>query len=131
WGAREANPFHHVVQDVLDRYVDGPPPAPDAPGAFRYASPGKLTTILQEAGADKVREMVFHLNLESPVSFDKFFEIRTEMSDSLRDKLRKLPEDQKSKFKSDVRENARPYLTANGVRFPMEVILISGASRYR
>src|SRR5215467_12477602 len=51
WGTRQANPFHHVVQDVLDRYVPGPQPDPDAPGAFRFAHPGKLVDVFRKATA--------------------------------------------------------------------------------
>ncbi len=37
WGTRQANPFHHVIQDVLDRYVPGPGPDPDAPGSISFS----------------------------------------------------------------------------------------------
>jgi SAM-dependent methyltransferase len=126
WGTRQANPFHHVVQDVLDRYVPGPPPDPDAPGAFRFAQPGKLVEVFGKTNAVDVRQQVFRFNIEAPLSFDEFFEVRTEMSDSLRAKLRKLPEDQRANFKEDVRQNALAYFSSSGFSFPTEVLLISG-----
>ena len=51
WHFAERNPFHYALWRVIERYVDSPPPAPDAPDAFRFASPGKLLDVLAEAGA--------------------------------------------------------------------------------
>src|SRR6266851_3887329 len=46
WHFAERNPFHYVLQRVVERYIDSPPPASDAPDAFRFASPGKLQDVL-------------------------------------------------------------------------------------
>ena len=51
WHFAERNPFHFTLSQVMDRYVDSPPPGPDDPDAFRFASPGKLLDVLTEAGA--------------------------------------------------------------------------------
>src|SRR2546427_2164226 len=51
WHFAERNPFHYALWRVIEQYVDWPPPAPDAPEAFRFASPGKLRDVLAEAGA--------------------------------------------------------------------------------
>ena len=127
WGARRDNPFHHVVQDVLDRYVAGPAPEPDAPGAFRFAESGKLVKVFDQAGASAIRERRVRFNIAAPLSFDEFFEVRTEMSDSLRAKLRKLAPEQAASFKQDVQQNAESYFTSEGFSFPAEVLLVSGA----
>src|SRR6476660_4264884 len=42
WHFAENNPFHYALARVIERFVDSPPPAPDAPDAFRFASPGRL-----------------------------------------------------------------------------------------
>ena len=46
WHFAERNPFHYVLWRVIELYIDSPPPAPDAPDAFRFASPGKLRDAL-------------------------------------------------------------------------------------
>src|SRR5229473_2976226 len=51
WHQNELNPFTHIVTDVMSRYVDSPPADADAPGAFRFAEPGRLAGILTGAGA--------------------------------------------------------------------------------
>src|SRR5260370_21554217 len=40
WHLAEGNPFLHTLSRVIEQYVDSPPPAPDAPDAFRSANPG-------------------------------------------------------------------------------------------
>jgi len=127
WGTREANPFHHAVQDVLDRYISGPPTDPDAPGAYRFAEPGKLAAVARKAGASDVRERVFRFPVAAPLSFDQFFESRTEMSDSLRDKLRRMPQELRGTFKEDVRRNTAAYFSGSSFNFPTEVLLVSGS----
>ncbi len=126
WGTRAANPFHRVLLDVLDRHVDRPAPDPDAPGAFRHAPPGKLASILREAGAADVREttVCFHIDL---ASFDHYFEYRTTTSDTLRERLRRMPDAEREQFKNEVEQGARQYLTSDGIRFPAETLVVSGS----
>jgi ubiquinone/menaquinone biosynthesis C-methylase UbiE len=126
WGPRAANPFHRVLLDVLDRHVDRPAPDPDAPGAFRHASPGKLASMLREAGAADVRETTISFNIDLP-SFDRYFEIRTSTSDTLREKLRVMPDAEREQFKNEVEQGAQPYLTSEGIRFPAETLIVSGS----
>ena len=126
WGTRAANPFHRVLVDVLDRHVERPAEDPDAPGAFRHAAPEKLASLLREVGAADVRETTFRFDIELP-SFDRYYEIRTEMSDTLRDKLRRMPDAEREQFKHEVEQEARPYLTSEGIRLPAETLIVSGS----
>jgi len=126
WGTRAANPFHRVLLDVLDRHVVPPAPDPDAPGAFRHASPGKLASILREAGAGDVRETTFRFDIELP-SFAHYFEMRTATSPTLLEKLRRMPEAEREQFRNEVEEGARPYGTSEGIRFPVETLIVSGS----
>jgi ubiquinone/menaquinone biosynthesis C-methylase UbiE len=45
WHRAEENPFFYTMSRVVERFVTSTPPAPDAPDAFRFASPGKLRDI--------------------------------------------------------------------------------------
>jgi ubiquinone/menaquinone biosynthesis C-methylase UbiE len=126
WGPRAANPFHHLLLDVLDRHVDQPAPDPDAPGAFRHASPGKLASMLREAGAADVRETTTRFAIDLP-SFDRYFELRTSTSATLLEKLRRMPDAEREQFRSEVEQGARPYLTSEGIRLPVEALIVSGS----
>ncbi len=50
WGAPADNPWASVVRDAVARVVELPAPRTDAPGPFRYAEPGSLRALLNEAG---------------------------------------------------------------------------------
>jgi hypothetical protein len=57
---------------------------------FRFAEPGKLASILTDAGASDVREHVLKVQIEAPISPAEFWALRRETSDTLREKLSKL-----------------------------------------
>src|ERR1700681_3804614 len=56
WHFAERNPFHYVLSQVVERYVDSPAPVPNSPDAFRFADPGKLLAIVSSAGAAATSE---------------------------------------------------------------------------
>src|SRR5258705_1718661 len=66
WHFAETNPFFNTPSRVIDRYVDSPPLAPDAPDTFRFASPGQLRDVLAEAGARAPSGGVFRFSLQDP-----------------------------------------------------------------
>jgi ubiquinone/menaquinone biosynthesis C-methylase UbiE len=127
WSFAERNPFHYILSRVVEHYVESPPAAPDAPDAFRYAGPGKLSAILAKAGAAAVSERVFQFSIRASVSLEEFWTLRTEMSERLRNNLRKIPTDQLAKVKSEVVENLREYSTHNDITMPAEVLIVTGA----
>src|SRR5258706_11956070 len=58
WGKSELNPFSYLVTNVMARHVTSVPEQPDSPGAFRFAEPAELASILIDAGAIDVIERV-------------------------------------------------------------------------
>ena len=70
WGPKEANPFFSAVTDVIDRFVKVPPPDPGAPETFRFAAPGKLVLVLENAGAKNVIERRLNFQIEAPIPFE-------------------------------------------------------------
>ncbi|MBA3357755.1 MAG: class I SAM-dependent methyltransferase [Pyrinomonadaceae bacterium] len=90
WHKSEVNPFAYCVTDVMNRYIETPPADPDAPGAFRFAERGKLASVLTDAGARDVSEMLLKFRMEAPVSAEEFWNMRSETSETLRQKLGQL-----------------------------------------
>lgn len=125
WGNPERNPFTSVVTKVISRYVDTPPEDPDAPGAFRFAEPGKLARLLTEAGATDVTERELNYRLEAPVSLEEFWRMRSTTSGSLREKLAKLPPEQVRQIETEVQEAAREFFPNNQMSFPAQMLIIS------
>jgi SAM-dependent methyltransferase len=126
WHYAERNPFFYAVKQVIDRYVDSPPPAPDAPDAFRFANPGKLRDILCEAGAMAPSERLLQFNIQAPISVEDFWTLRCEMSETLREKVATLSTERLAEVKRYSLEAVREYSSDRGMSFPAEVLIVSG-----
>jgi len=126
WAAREVNPFFSVVTEVLDRFVTADVEDEDAPGAFRFAKPGKLTKALQKAGAVEVTERELAFMIEALINVERFWELRTEMSDTFRSKLKKLVPDQVAAIRYTVQKAVAGYFKTGGMSFPAKVLVVTG-----
>jgi ubiquinone/menaquinone biosynthesis C-methylase UbiE len=127
WHFAERNPFHYIVSRAIERYVDSPPPAADAPDAFRFAEPGKLRAILSEAGAAAVSERLLQFSIRAQVSLEEFWTLRSEMSERLRSKLAQLTTEQMAEVKREVIGAFRTYLVDSEVTVPAEVLIVGGS----
>jgi ubiquinone/menaquinone biosynthesis C-methylase UbiE len=125
WHFAENNPFHYALSRVIDGYVESPPLAPDALDAFRFATPGKLRTILNEAGA-MVSERLLQFPIQAAISLEDFWTLRIEMSEKLREKIARLSNDQMNEVKRQTLESLGEYWTGSGMSFPAEVLIVSG-----
>src|SRR5262249_31313876 len=90
WYLAERNPFHYTLSQVIERYVESPPAARDAPDTFRFARPGKLRGVLAEAGTVDPSERLLQFTVQAPISVEDFWNLRCEMSEKLREKAAKL-----------------------------------------
>ena len=126
WHFAENNPFHYALSRVVDRYVESPPLAPDALDAFRFAAPGKLRTVLNEAGAVSVSERLLRFTIQAAIPLEDFWTLRIEMSEKLREKIARLSNDQLAKVKRESLESLGEYRTSSGMNFPAEVLIVSG-----
>jgi len=129
WGPNEANPFGYTVTNVLSQYLEIPAVPPDAPGAFRFAEPGKLARLLTDAGAIEVRERELNFHIEAPLSSEQFWEMRSHMSGTLRDKLASLPPEQARKVGLDVQNAVQEFFPNGQMSFPAQMLIVSGHIR--
>jgi ubiquinone/menaquinone biosynthesis C-methylase UbiE len=126
WADRELNPFFSVITEVLNQFVPAEIEDEDAPGAFRFAQPGKLAKSLEEAGAVSVKEHTLEFATEAPIDVSQFWELRTEMSDTFRTKLAKLAPDQVDAVRDTVLKAAAVYFKSGRMSFPSQVLIVSG-----
>lgn len=126
WHLAERNPFHTIVAEILARFVAVPAPEPDAPEAFRFAARGKLLALAHAAGMAEPRERLLEFSLEVPLSAEDFWVLRTEMSDTLRTKLARLPAQAVEEMRRLVLEALVPHAHAGGLSLPAEILLVSG-----
>jgi SAM-dependent methyltransferase len=129
WGARDSNPFFHVVANIVSRYVESPPEDPDAPGAFRFASSGKLADLLRGSGAIEVTERILDFFLEAPLTPRQFWEVRTELSETLRAKVAALSPERVSRLAQEVEQAGYAFLEDGMMRFHAEVLIVSGSKQ--
>ncbi len=125
WGPKEANPFFSTITDVMDRLVEVPPQDPDAPDAFRFAVPGKLAGILENAEAKNVIERQLNFQIKAAISFEQFWQLRTEMSGTLREKMAGIAPAQLPTIKQAVADAARRYFESGTMSFPAEALIVS------
>jgi ubiquinone/menaquinone biosynthesis C-methylase UbiE len=125
WGTSDRNPYSYAILNVLSRHVEAPAEDPDAPGAFRFAEPGKLARVLSEAGATNVRERELSFRMKAPISAAQFWEMRSAISGSLREKLATLPAEQAQRIRSEVQEAVREFFPEAKMNFPAEMLIVS------
>jgi len=126
WRASELNPFFSVTSETVARYVEPAPEEPDAPNAFRFAESGKLAGLLKEAGAVDVRERILKSEIAAPVALEDYWEMRSEISESLRSKLASLSDEQKSQIGKEVQHAAAPFFPNGQMNFPSETLIVWG-----
>jgi len=127
WHFAERNPFHAALASVMDQFVPSPPVEPDAPDAFRFATPGKLLKIFREAGVADPTERLLQCKIEATVPLEEFLTLRLEMSEKLRQKVAQLSEEQGKEMRRLALASLGEYSTERGLSFPAEVLIVSGA----
>jgi SAM-dependent methyltransferase len=126
WHKSELNPFAYRVTEVINRYVETPPTDPDSPGAFRFAELGKLARVLTEAGAIDVHERLLKFRIEAPISPHQFWKLRSETSETLRENLARLSDEQALRVTAEVEESVREFFPNNQMSFTAQMIIVTG-----
>ena len=126
WYKSEVNPFCYLVSGVMEEHVKAPAPDPQAPNAFRFAEEGKLAGVMKEAGAIDVREEVVKFNLEAPLSALEFWTMRSQTSDTLREKLAKLPSAEQAQIADEVQQAVKEFFPNNRMKFPTQMLIATG-----
>jgi len=126
WDKSELNPFSYVITKVVARHFEVTAADPNIPNAFRFAETGVLARILKDAGATDVKERVLGFHIAAPISPREFWEMRSETSGTLREKLATLPPPQADLIAQEVQEAVREFFPHNEMRFPAQMIIVTG-----
>src|SRR6266496_3507057 len=130
WGPKEANPFFSTITDVIDQFLEAPEDS-GAQDTFRFARPGKLAGILEQADAKNVTERQLNFQIEAAISFEQFWRLRTEMSETLREKMARLTPAQLPTVKQAVASAARRYFVSGTMSLPAKAFIVSGGKSDR
>ena len=123
WGKSEANPFSYVVTNVISRYVPAAAPGTAVHDAFSFAEPGKLAGILEQAGAVNIHERLLEFQIAASISFEEFWEMRSETSGTLRDKLTTLSDEVRDRVKLEVADASREFFPNSRMNFPGQMLI--------
>jgi ubiquinone/menaquinone biosynthesis C-methylase UbiE len=126
WGKSDVNPFCYLVTRVMEQHVTSPAADPDAPNAFRFAEPGTLASVMRQAGAIDVEEGVVTFDIEAPISARQFWAMRSQTSDTLREKLEKLSADEQAQIAVEIERAVQEFFPANQMKFPAQLIIATG-----
>ena len=126
WEKSELNPYSYTLTEVVSRHVKPSPVDPNAPDAFRFAEPGKLAGILKNASAIDVAEKVVKFDIAAPISPEEFWAMRSEISDTLREKLKSLSDEEKRRVADEVRDAVREFFPGGHMKFPAQMIIVTG-----
>ncbi|MFN2494181.1 MAG: class I SAM-dependent methyltransferase, partial [Pyrinomonadaceae bacterium] len=127
WGKSELNPFCYLITNRVAAHFEAAAAAdPNAPGAFRFAEPGTLAQILRGAGAMDVKERTLKFQMAAPISPREFWEMRSETSGTLREKLATLSPREADLVAGEVQDAVREFFPNNQMNFPTHMIIVSG-----
>jgi len=126
WDKSEVNPYSYLVTQVVSRHVPASPVAPNAPDAFRFCEPGKLLRVVEDAGAVDAAEHVVKFEIAAPISVDEFWAMRAEVSETLREKLKALSDEENRQIADEVKDAARSFFPDGHMRLPAQMIIVSG-----
>ena len=126
WGKSDLNPFSYAITNVVDRHFDTPEADPNAPGAFRFAEPGVLADILKNAGSVDVKERDLEFHIAAPISAKEFWEMRSETSGTLREKLSTLAPNERDIVGQEVQKAVSEFFPNAQMNFPARMIIVTG-----
>ncbi|HLE63828.1 MAG TPA: hypothetical protein VI750_11830, partial [Pyrinomonadaceae bacterium] len=83
-------------------------------------------SILKDAGAVEVGERVVKFDIAAPISPEEFWAMRSETSESLREKLLKLSNETRPQIAREIQQAVREFFPNYQMRFPAQMIIVTG-----
>jgi len=79
--------------------------------------------VLTEAGAIDVEEGIVTFDIEAPITARQFWTIRSQTSDTLREKLAKLSADEQAQVAVEIEQAVKEFFPANQMKFPAQFVI--------
>jgi hypothetical protein len=73
-----------------------------------------------------VKETVVKFDIAAPISPLEFWAMRSQTSDSLRDKLKQLSPTEQSQIAAEIEEAVHNFFPDNQMKFPAQMIVVTG-----
>jgi len=81
---------------------------------------------LTQVGATDVQEKELNFHIAAPISIEQFWEMRSTMSGTLRDKLATLSPEKAQQVGLEVQDSVREYFPNNEMNFPAHMLVVCG-----
>lgn len=125
WGKRE-QPFLGTTIGVLMKYVEAPPPDPDAPHAFMFGERGLLRRRLDEAGFSDAREEVRTVIGHWKGTPEEYWQQFTEVAAPFRPLIAKLTPETRAKAETEIFAGLRKLSDGKELSMPLEIVVGTG-----
>ena len=125
WGTKE-QPFFTTTAGIVMKYVQMPPPDPDAPNMFMFGERGRLLRILETAGFADAFEDVRTVPGRWKSSLEQYWEQFTEVAAPFRPIIEKLTPETRAKAFEESLNALRKYWNGKELNLPLEIVVGSG-----
>jgi ubiquinone/menaquinone biosynthesis C-methylase UbiE len=125
WGKRE-QPFLGTTVGILTKYVEVPPPDPDAPHAFMFGERGLLKSRLEAAGFAQVREEVRTVPGRWNGSAEEYWQQFTEVAAPFRPLVAKLTGETRARAEAEILAGLRKLSDGSTITMPLEIVVGTG-----
>ncbi|MCP9449788.1 MAG: methyltransferase domain-containing protein [Nitrospira sp.] len=124
WSAPDKNPSISLSVEAIRKVVDLPPPDPTAPGIFRLAKPGDLSSMVEQAGFSDVNDSEFAAEW-AYASAEEYYESLLDIAAPVQTLMAKLSDEQRETVKRLMLEAANRYQRSGRLVFPFVVRLVT------
>ena len=91
WSGPDKNLWSTAITSVVNKYIEMPVAAPDAPGMFRCSGPGVMANVFAQAGFKNIGEQEITGKVDF-IDAETYWKNRTELSETIIAALAKVDE---------------------------------------
>jgi SAM-dependent methyltransferase len=124
WGPFD-QPYWQSLMGVVHRHVGGPLLPPDGPNPFRFAQPGSLSAVFENAGFGHIEEETRTVPWTWPGTAEEVWEQAQAVAVPFRPMLQRVPDDLWPKIHAEIHAAVAPYSDGEKIHFRATVVLAS------
>jgi SAM-dependent methyltransferase len=125
WAEPADNPWATIPMGAISAEVEVPAPDPNAPGMFRWATPGSVATVFREAGLHDVAESDVRGTLELK-NGDEYWTLVTEVTPPVVAILAGVDEATKERIRASMIEKVRAFEKDGRLSLPYQARCVVG-----
>jgi SAM-dependent methyltransferase len=128
WGSMEENPLFSTMLRPFLKYVEVPPPPPDAPHVFRFADESKLANLITAAGFQDVRVTKHKINWAWPGTPEQAWQGGSELAAPFKRIIAATPPDKRELAIHEAIAGFRRFYDGQSVNIPATIVAATAAT---